>query len=270
MNALTHSALYHGWVRHRRLRPRAHAFRYTIGMLYLDLGEEEALFRLSPLVSRRRFAPLSFRPTDYLPHLTGRGLSLLEAARHCLEEALGAEAPRGRIRLLTQPRCFGLSFNPVSFYYCFDREERLAAIIAEVTNTPWGERYQYVLPAEGAGSQHFAVAKSFHVSPFLPRDLEYHLHFSPPGARLGVHMEDHDRDGKLFDATLGLEHRPLSRASLHQYLRAFPWMTAKTVLGIYWQALRLALKRTPFFPHQAADGSFRVARRHKESTHEEL
>lgn len=270
MSETGHSALYRGWVRHRRLRPRAHAFRYTIGMLYLDLGAIDALFALSPLVSRRRFAPLSFREQDYLPHLTAGGLSLLEAARQCLNEALGEAAPRGRICLLTQPRCLGLSFNPVSFYYCFDEQEHLAAIIAEVTNTPWGERYQYVLPAEGEGSQHFAVAKSFHVSPFLPRDLEYHLHFNPPGARLGVHMEDHDAQGKLFDATLGLERQPLSRASLHQHLRAFPWMTAKTVLGIYWQALRLALKRIPFFPHQAADGSFRVARRHKESTHEEL
>lgn len=263
------SALYSGWVRHRRLRPKAHAFRYRIGLLYLDLAEQDALFALSPLLGRSGFAPLSFREQDYLPQLTGQGLPLMEAVRQCLGEALGA-APTGRICLLTQPRCWGLSFNPVSFFYCFDAEERLAAILCEVNNTPWRERYHYVLPADGAGSQHFAVAKAFHVSPFLPRELEYHLHFSAPGARLGVHMEDHDGEGKLFDATLGLERRPLDRAGVHRHLREFPWMSAKTLFGIYWQALRLALKRVPYFPHRAADGHYRVAHRIQESSHEEL
>lgn len=263
------SALYGGWVRHRRLRPRAHAFRYRIGLLYLDLAEQDALFALSPLVSRRRFAPLSFREQDYLPQLTGQGLRLDAAVRQCVARALGT-APEGRICLLTQPRCWGLSFNPVSFFYCFDAEERLAAILCEVSNTPWRERYHYVLPAEGSGSQHFAVAKAFHVSPFLPRELEYRMHFSAPGQRLGVHMEDHDGEGKLFDATLTLERQAIDRTALHRHLRAFPWMTAKTVLGIYWQALRLALKRVPVFSHQAADGDCRTATRIKEQAHEDL
>lgn len=263
------SAFYSGWVRHRRLRPKAHEFRYRIGLLYLDLAEQDALFALSPLLGRGRFAPLSFRERDYLPHLTGQGLPLLEAVRQSLSEALGA-APEGRICLLTQPRCWGLSFNPVSFFYCFDAEERLAAILCEVSNTPWHQRYHYVLPADGAGSQHFAVAKSFHVSPFLPRNLEYHLHFSRPSERLGVHMEDHDVEGKLFDATLTLQRQTLDRAAVHRHLRAFPWMTAKTVLGIYWQALRLALKRVPFFSHRAADGHSRVAHRLQESCDEKL
>lgn len=263
------SAFYSGWVRHRRLRPKAHEFRYRIGLLYLDLAEQGALFELSPLLGRGRFAPLSFRERDYLPHLTGQGLSLMEAVRQCLSEALG-KAPTGRICLLTQPRCWGLSFNPVSFFYCFDAEERLAAILCEVSNTPWHQRYHYVLPADGAGSQHFAVAKAFHVSPFLPRELEYHLHFGAPGPRLGVHMEDHDAEGKLFDATLTLQRQTLDRAAVHRHLRAFPWMTAKTVLGIYWQALRLALKRVPVFSHQAADGDCRTATRIKEQAHEDL
>lgn len=146
------SAFYSGWVRHRRLRPKAHEFRYRIGLLYLDLAEQDALFALSPLLGRGRFAPLSFRERDYLPHLTGQGLPLLEAVRQSLSEALGA-APEGRICLLTQPRCWGLSFNPVSFFYCFDAEERLAAILCEVSNTPWHQRYHYVLPADGAGSR---------------------------------------------------------------------------------------------------------------------
>lgn len=263
------SALYSGWVRHRRVRPRAHAFRYRIGLLYLDLSEQDALFGLSPLVGPGRFAPLSFRQGDYLPQLTGQGMALSDAVRQCVGQALG-QAPQGRICLLTQPRCWGLTFNPVSFFYCFDAGGRLAAILCEVSNTPWRERYHYVLPAAGSGSQHFAVAKAFHVSPFLPRELEYRMHFSAPGQRLGVHMEDHDAEGRLFDATLSLERSPLDRAGLHRHLRAFPWMSAKTVLGIYWQALRLALKRVPLFSHQPADGDCRVATRIQEQAHEDL
>lgn len=74
------------------------------------------------------------------------------------------------------------------------------------------------------------------------------MSFSPPQARLGVHMADWQGDLKLFDATLNLQRTVLDRPGLHRYLRQFPWMTAKTCLAIYWQALRLFLKRTPIFP----------------------
>ena len=151
------------------------------------------------------------------------------------------------------------------------REERLQAILCEVSNTPWLERYHYVLPAEGDGHQHVAVAKAFHVSPFLPRDLEYHMTFSPAADRLGIHMEDWQGSSKLFDATLSLSRQPLSTATLHRHLLSFPWMTAKTVLAIYWEALRLLLKRIPLFTHQPALGTQRVAMPlRKESADEKL
>ena len=252
------SALYSGWISHRRFAPRTHGFRYQIGLLYLDLDEQDAVLGLSPLAGRSRFAPFSFRETDYLKTYTESGLPLIEAVRQVVDAALG-HTPQGAVCLLTQARSWGLSFNPVSFFYCYEADGRLAAIVCEVTNTPWRERYHYVLPAEGEGFQHVKVTKAFHVSPFLPRDLEYRMSFSPPAARLGVHMADWQGDLKMFDATLNLQRMPLDRAGLNRYLRLFPWMTAKTCLAIYWQALRLFFKRTPIFSHQAADGAFRIA-----------
>ncbi len=252
------SALYSGQVTHRRFAPKAHAFTYRIGMLYLDLDEEDAVMRLSPFASVRRFAPFSFRQSDYLREYTGQGISLIGAVREILRQSLGC-APLGRICLLTQARSWGLSFNPVSLFYCFERDGTLAAIVCEVTNTPWRERYHYVLPATAENHQHFAVAKAFHVSPFLPRDLEYRLSFSQPGERLGVHMTDWQGEQKIFDATLNLRRQPLNRSALHRHLMTFPWMTAKTCVTIYWQALRLFVKRIPIFPHQAAEDSYRVA-----------
>lgn len=264
-----HSALYSGWVRHRRFAPRAHAFRYRIGLLYLDLDEQEQVLGLSPLAGRSRFAPFAFRESDYLPALTGQGMRLIDAVRREVAAALG-QAPEGPVRLLTQPRSWGLAFNPASFFYCFDREGRLAAILCEVSNTPWRERYHYVLPARGEGHQRVRVAKTFHVSPFLPRELEYRMRFSPPGQRLGVHMEDWQDGTRLFDASLDLQRRELSGASLLRHLLAFPAMSAKTLLAIYWQALRLLAKRFPLFPHQAAQGHRGIAAHIEEAVHEKL
>jgi uncharacterized protein len=264
------SALYSGWVQHRRFAPRNHSFRYRMGLLYLDLSEQEQVLALSPLAGSGRCAPFAFRETDYLPELTRHGIRLTDAVRQRVAEALG-QAPQGAIRLLTQPRSWGLAFNPASFFYCFEADGRLAAVLCEVSNTPWRERYHYVLPASGSGHQHVAVAKAFHVSPFLPRELEYRMSFAEPGQRLGLHMADWQGEDKLFDASLSLQREPLDRAGLHRYLLRFPWMTGKTLAAIYWQALRLLLKRTPLFSHQAADDSVRTARAHaKDVSHEKL
>ena len=272
MNSTTamNSALYSGWVQHRRFAPRLHNFRYRMGLLYLDLSEQDAVLALSPLAGRGRFAPFAFRVTDYLPQFTGAGISLIDAVRQRVTEALG-RTPLGRICLLTQPRSWGLSFNRASFFYCHEADGRLAAMLCEVSNTPFRERYHYVLPAEGEGHLHVAVAKAFHVSPFLPRELEYRMSFSPAGERLGIHMADWQGEEKLFDASLSLQRTELNRASLHRYLLHFPWMTGKTVAAIYWQALRLLLKRIPLFTHRAAEGDFRVARpASKDALHEKL
>ncbi|MGG2399331.1 DUF1365 domain-containing protein [Pseudomonas sp. SH1-B] len=265
-----HSALYSGWVQHRRFTPRAHAFRYRMGLLYLDLDEQAQLFALSKLAGSSRFAPFAFRETDYLPAYTRQGMPLHEAVRNRVEDALGTR-PEGRICVLTQPRSWGLAFNPVSVFYCHDSEGRLMAILCEVSNTPWRERYHYVAAVSGEGHQRISVDKAFHVSPFLPRELQYRMSFSPVGERLGVHMADWQGETKVFDASLSLRRTALDRASLHRYLLGFPWMTGKTLAAIYWQALRLLLKRMPIFDHTPAEGSFRVARPHvKDMPHEKF
>jgi len=188
-SAIVHSALYSGWVQHRRFAPRAHAFSYRMGLLYLDLAEQDAVLGLSPLSGRARFAAFSFRERDYLPQYTSQGIALADAVRQRVSEALGRPVT-GAVRLLTQPRSWGLCFNPVSFFYCFDEQEQLTAVLCEVSNTPWRERYHYVLPASGNRNLRCTVAKTFHVSPFLPGELEYRMRFNPPGRRIGVHMED--------------------------------------------------------------------------------
>jgi DUF1365 family protein len=116
------------------------------------------------------------------------------------------------------------------------------AIVAEVTNTPWGERCCYVL-----GPRRTKTPKEMHVSPFMPMDLAYDWRFTAPGNRLGVGMALERGGQKVFDATLALAREPISNGVL---LR-FPFMTLKVIASIHWEALKLWLKRVPVYIHPA-------------------
>jgi uncharacterized protein len=246
------SRIYKGWVEHRRHAPRRNRFRYPLFMMYVDLAELPGLFDGVPGWSARRPALAWFKRSDYLkPH----ALPLDQAVRDLVEARTGAR-PRGPIRLLTHLRYFGYCMNPVSFYYCFNETgDALQSIVAEITNTPWGERHQYVLEAaaESAGTanrlKRFDFAKGFHVSPFLPLDMQYRWSFGVPSRRLFVNMQNFQGPAQVFDATLSLRGERVTRWALLRTLASYPFMTFKVIAAIHWQALKLWLKRTPFYVH---------------------
>ncbi len=244
------SCIYEGQVKHTRTEPLIHKFRYSIFMMYLDLDELDTVFDKRWFWSTRRTALARFRRSD---HLGPESQPLQESVRDLVEEETGAR-PAGPIRLLTHMSYYGYCFNPVSFYYCFEQDgETLHTIVAEVTNTPWGEMDTYVLPmsmniAKGH-SFRFQPAKKMHVSPFMEMDNEYDWCFTRPAERLTVFMAN-SKDGKrFFDASLALKRREITGFSLSRVLLLFPMMTAKVVAGIYWEALRLWLKRCPVYAH---------------------
>lgn len=251
------SAIYSGTIRHRRYQPARHEFSYDMFMLYLDLAEIDRVFEGSRLFSSCGFAAAEFRRSD---HLGDPDIPLDESVRNLVETQTGLR-PSGPVRLLTHLRYFGYVFNPVSFYYCFDRtDQALEAIVAEVNNTPWGERHCYVLEARAAatngrsagnGMLRFGPEKSMHVSPFMPMDVGYDWCFGTPGDKLNVHMSNLDNERRIFDATLRLRHRELTPASLRRVLFRFPLMTLKVITAIHWQALRLWLKGCPVYDHPA-------------------
>lgn len=259
-----HSAIYRGSLRHRRFVPRPHAFRYPLFMLYLDLAELDSVFRRRWLWSTRRPALARFDRAD---HLGDPKIPLDESVRTFVALHTG-HRPQGPIRLLTHLRYFGYGFNPVSFYYCFDAADRdVQFVVAEVNNTPWGEQHCYVLdrPVHEVPGRHrsYRSDKVFHVSPFMPMELEYQWGFSTPGERLSVHMALQPRTSKpaqdtparIFDATLQLQRAPICATQLAAALLRFPLMTLQVIAAIHWQALRLWLKRMPVHTHPARLGA---------------
>ena len=247
---MTASAVYEGTVRHRRFEPVAHEFRYPLFLVYLDLAELPAVLDPYPGWSARRRAAARFRRADFLGD-PGRPLDA------CVREAVAAatgERPAGPIRLLAGLRYLGHSFNPVSFYYCFDPDERVQAVLAEVQNIPWRERHAYVLQrGERVGpvlSQE--IEKSFHVSPLMGMDQKYGFRASEPGETLAVHIESRPgagEGGRTFDATLDLRRRELSRPLMARLLARYPAHSLQVVARIYTQALRLKLKGARYYPH---------------------
>ena len=249
------SALYKGRLRHRRREPVRNEFTYPIFLCYLDLEEIPRLFDGRWLWSTRGPNLCWFRRRDYLGDPE---VSLDETIRQLVEERSG-ERPRGPIRLLTNLRTFGVRMNPASFYYCFDEDgTTLEHLVVEITNTPWGERYCYVLsgndedsPAriDGATVQTVHRTKVFHVSPFMPMEQQYRWRFAAPGERLLLHVDNLQDDRKLFDATVDLERRPWNGRELARALGGYPLMTVKVAVWIYLQAFKLWWRKVPFHSH---------------------
>jgi DUF1365 family protein len=250
--------VYEGTVRHRRFEPVEHEFSYRLFLMYLDLGELPGVLDPYPGWSARGRALARFRREDFM----GDPARPLD---ECARDAVAAETgrrPEGPVRLLTGLRYLGHSFNPVSFYYCFDRAgERVEAVVADVENIPWGERHAYVL---ARGEREGPVLseeldKRLHVSPLMGMDQTYAFRAGEPGARLAVHIESRPRRdgaphpgaaaGKSFDATLALRRRELSRPLLARLLARYPAQSLQVVAKIYAQSLRLKLKGARYFPH---------------------
>lgn len=269
-----HSCIYEGNVMHRRFEPVDHDFNYRVFMMYLDLDEIDDVFGGRWLWSAHRPALARYKREAY-PGEPGEPLDL--TIRNMVERDSG-HRPQGPIRLLTHLRYFGYGFNPVSFFYCFSPSgQDLEAVVAHVTSTPWGETHSYVVTPPVETSQDItshlitsqvrtsqspsqedqvprsgivnSADKALHVSPFMPMALRHEFRFGVPSDRLQVHMTNRRQNRAVFSADLSMDRKEISTASLTAALAKYPFMTGRVVLGIYYQALRLYLKRIHYHPH---------------------
>lgn len=238
-----HSAIYEGWVRHIRHKPARHTFQYRLFMAYMDLDELDRVFAGRWLWSTRGPAIARFRTGD---HLDGNCENLAAGVRALVRERSGLRLD-GPVRLLTHLRYCGYVFNPISVYYCYDRDSAMPrCYVLEVSNTPWKERVCYVLPVAEAKSRGrgelFDFKKEMHVSPFLPMDMFYRCWMRRPGERLAISLEARRQDAAVLQTSLALSRRPVSGAVLARSLMRFPLMTASVTFRIHLNALRLWLK----------------------------
>ena len=254
-----HSSIFSGQVSHARKTPKAHAFSYGVYMMYLDLSELDEVFKGRWFWSTSRPALARFRREQHFGDPT---VSLDETVRQLVESETG-HRPDGPIRLLTNIAWFGYCFNPICLYYCFNKEDtRVTTVVAEVSNTPWGERHCYVLADSmnkgNEDTRRFTTAKEMHVSPFIDMNVEYDWLLTPPGDGLVVRINDRSGEDRFFTATMIMKRREISTASLAFVLFRYPFMTLRVMFGIHWQALRLWLKGCPIVAHPDKNESIQV------------
>ncbi len=245
-----HSKIYVGQVSHCRHLPHRHQFDYPMFMLLLDLDELDTVFENYWLWSSKRFNLAWFNRKH---HLGDSNMPLKESVRQLVADKTGFTL-NGPVRLLTHLSYFGYGFNPVSFYYCYDHNDKdLVAIVAEVNNTPWGEQHCYVFTQEqntgNANTQRYCNSKQFHVSPFNPMNQDYRWIISAPAETLKLSIENWQDNQRIFDASLNFSRQEISSRTLASALLRFPAITLKVSFSIYYQALKLLLKRTPIYDH---------------------
>lgn len=244
------SSICIGSISHCRHQPTKHSFSYRASMLYFDLDELDELSNKIPFFSsKHKFFPVSFSRSDYFkPEISDLKKAIhVEVQKHIACPNLGA------VRVLTQPRYWGFVFNPVSFYFVYTQDEdKLCAVVAEITNTPWGERHHYCLKVNRDSkctSSEWKFSKAFHVSPFMPMNVLYQWKFTHPNQGFDINMKNFIENKEVFEANLSMQREEMHSKTLLKVLVLYPLMTIKIIMAIYWHALLLKLKGTPFCEH---------------------
>jgi len=261
----SNSHIYLGNVIHRRFSPKKHNFDYRLYMLALDVDDVENNTGGLGVFGFSWYRPLRFVEQDYLIEQpkdkpTGDLAPLHERIKTKVLELAGNTDIK-RIVMLVQVRCFGIYFSPANFYFCYDHNDKCTQMLAEVSNTPWNERHYYLVDLLTEASDK-TTKKTFQVSPFMDLAMTYFWQVTPPSStddKLLVKIENKNIDEqtgeatKLFDASLVMKKKPFTKASLMRIWMQLPVMTVKVVLTIYWQALKLLVKRVPFIGYQKPD-----------------
>jgi DUF1365 family protein len=253
----SNSAIYLGNIIHRRFSPKKHSFNYRLYMLALDVIDVEQGAVNKGVFGFSWYHPLRFCEKDYL---SGEPFSLSQRISNKVQQLKGHKEIN-RIVMLVQVRCFGIYFSPANFYFCYDHHDNCTQMLAEVSNTPWNERHYYLVDLLDKNKEKTSK-KAFQVSPFMDLDMTYFWQVTPPTIGddallvkiVNKRIDDHSGHvEKLFDASLIMKKKPFSKALLMRTWGQLPLMTVKIVLSIYWQALRIFLKRIPFIGYQKID-----------------
>lgn len=248
---MLNSAIYQGVVFHQRHRHVHHAFKYPVFMMYLDLDELDEVFSKSIFWSYRKPNLVRMKAEDYF-YDPEQG-SIKATVMDFIKRETGNDFS-GKICLLTNLRFMGFLINPISCYFCFDEYDKLVYLVAEVTNTPWKERKHYLLELDESNDIYSRLfKKQLHVSPFMENDMTYLWKSNRPEKQLNhvlnISLENFYQGNLAFKAGLRLERQEITAFNLNSVVIRFPFLCVKIVMAIYWQALRLLIKRVPVVKH---------------------
>jgi uncharacterized protein len=235
---------------HRRLIPFRHRFVYRVFSVLLDLDEIPSLSRRLKLFSHNRWNLFSYHDQDH----GGRdGRSVRPWVDGQLRRA-GFEPDGFKIFTHCFPRILGYVFNPITIYFCYDQSGEPRAILYEVKNT-FGEQHGYLIPisADRQPGQPIVQGcdKAFHVSPFINMAARYRFRLKEPGAKLSILIRQSLEDGETLLATHTARRESLSDGALLRILVNYPFMTAKVMIAIHWEALKLWMKGAQFHARPA-------------------
>lgn len=223
--------------------------------MYLDLSELDSVLQQSWLWGRRWFHLARYKRSDYFSVDDNFDQSVDSAVRSEVNTQLGINLT-GPVCVLTNLRYFGYVVNPISCYYCFNDDlSRLQAMLIEVTNTPWGEKHHYVLDLSSYQSNEpVSFEKKMHVSPFMPMNRVYQWRGNKPEETLRYSLASvidsvDTNAGVQFDSGVVFNRQSISGLQLNKIIFIYPLMTAKVTAAIYWQALKLWVKKVPFISH---------------------
>ncbi len=241
---MINSSIYECTVMHSRRELTENKFYYRYFMFFIDLDEIDTLASKLSLFSRNRFNVFSFRDRD---HLAFEKPGVKENILRYLEEN-GVKEKIGRIMLLTNVATFGYNFNPVSFYFCYDNEGTPLCVVPEVGNT-FGELKPFFIGKEDFNGERFTsrMQKNFYVSPFIQHDVYFDFRLTPPNEKLNIEIDDYKENRKIFITRLNGQKKPLTDLNLFIYSLKYPLVTVKVIAAIHWQAVKLLIKKIPYF-----------------------
>jgi hypothetical protein len=238
--------IYEGAVSHRRIRPVSHRFVYRVFSFLINIDELPALDKAHRWFAFNRTGLFSFHEKDHGPK---DGSPLRPWIAEQLKTA-ELDFPLGTVRLLCFPRIFGLVFNPLSVWYCYDTSQKLRAVLYEVRNTV-GEWRGYLLPVDANRAEgtliRQACDKAFYVSPLMTMNCRYNFTLNEPDDQMTIAIRETEEGNRTLMAAQTGKRRTFSDKTLRNLFLRHPLMFVKVVGGIHWEAFRLMAKGLKYY-----------------------
>lgn len=267
------SCIYNCKLFHDRLIPKRNTFNYSIYMLYIDLDELSILEKNNHIFSYNKKNILSFNDKDHFKFLNFSNSEKIQIAQEninidfknyedkntkeriiTLSKELWFDFEIKKVNIMTNLRVLGYVFNPVSFYYCFDKNNKLKVLFSEVNNTFHDQKMYYTL-IENENDKIFESLqrKNYYISPFTNCENDLKWKFNIPWDNFMMSINSIKEEGiELKTLTTG-KRKEISNKNLIWLQIRYPLQTLRVIFLIHYQALKLFFKKVQYFKKEETD-----------------